>query len=318
MARHLELITDPFFLVGAERSGSTLLRLMLDHHPMIAFHGEFEFAVDQIPEEHEWPNLTKYHDWIETNRVFGSSNFEVDQTLTYPALVNSFLVQKRNRANKPLVGATVHRQFDKLLRIWPEARFIHLLRDGRATALSCVRMGWAGNVWTGVEKWIDAEHLWKRMCEALTAEQSMEIKYEELLRDPQKTLTDLCDFFGVPYDKAMLEYHKTSTYGPPDPATSERWRTTLSNYEVQLLEARIGDMLTARGYALSGLPKLTVTARLKRQLRRQDFWARQVVRFRRYGLLLSVLESVTRRLGFKSVWKHLRRRMNEIELTLLK
>jgi hypothetical protein len=178
-------------------------------------------------------------------------------------------------------------------------------------------MGWAGNVWTGVEKWIDAECLWEKMREVLPVERWAEITYEELLRNPEKSLQHLCRFIGVSYDEAMLEYPKTSTYSPPDPTIIDRWRTRLSEHEVQLLEARIGDMLTERGYALSGLPKLSVTPRMERQLRRQDFWAKQMFRFRRYGVCLSVLEFVARRLGLKSVWKHLRHRMNEIELTLI-
>jgi hypothetical protein len=54
----------------------------------------------------------------------------------------------------------VHRHYDRLLRLWPEARFIHLVRDPRDVASSCIGMGWAGNVWTGVTRWIEAERLW--------------------------------------------------------------------------------------------------------------------------------------------------------------
>ena len=45
MNHNLAVISRPIFLVGAERSGTTLLRLMLDHHPNIAFHSEFAFAI---------------------------------------------------------------------------------------------------------------------------------------------------------------------------------------------------------------------------------------------------------------------------------
>lgn len=50
-----EFISKPVFLVGAERSGTTVLRLMLDHHPQIAFNNEFEYAVDLVSDEGKWP-----------------------------------------------------------------------------------------------------------------------------------------------------------------------------------------------------------------------------------------------------------------------
>lgn len=139
------LITQPIFLVGAERSGTTVLRLMLDHHPQLAWHSEFEYAVDRISETGEWPHIDEYHQWLAKQRIFLDLDFKLDHTLTYPQLINSFLVQKRDRDHKPIVGATVHRHFDKVLSIWPDARFIHIVRDGRDVARSCIGMGWAGN-----------------------------------------------------------------------------------------------------------------------------------------------------------------------------
>jgi len=63
-------ITTPIFLVGAERSGTTLLRLMLDHHPKMAFNYEFEFAVDQIDAAGNWPNLPTYYEYLAYHRIF--------------------------------------------------------------------------------------------------------------------------------------------------------------------------------------------------------------------------------------------------------
>ncbi|MEP0844220.1 MAG: sulfotransferase, partial [Phycisphaerae bacterium] len=60
---------DPVFLVGAERSGTTLARLMLDHHPRIAWLNEFEYAVDLIGPQ-GWPDVNAYCDYLETNRIF--------------------------------------------------------------------------------------------------------------------------------------------------------------------------------------------------------------------------------------------------------
>lgn len=55
-------VDKPIFLVGAERSGTTVLRLMLDHHPQIAWCYEFEYAVDQMLDNGDFPKLEAYND----------------------------------------------------------------------------------------------------------------------------------------------------------------------------------------------------------------------------------------------------------------
>ena len=236
-------VDKPIFLVGAERSGTTVLRLMLDHHPQIAWCYEFEYVVDQISDNGDFPQLEAYYEWLETHRIFQGTGFEIDRSLSYPQLANSFLCQRRDRTGKPLVGATVHRHFDRLLQIWPNARFIHLVRDGRDVARSCIGMGWAGNVWTGVERWIEAEHLWAKLSKNLSSEQQIEITYETLIKEPVETLTALCNFIGVPYDPAMLSYPQTTPYSLPDPKLIGQWQRKQSEHEIQLVESRISDML---------------------------------------------------------------------------
>ena len=215
MKEPMSLISEPVFLVGAERSGTTLLRLMLDCHPQIAFHSEFEYVVDYFS-DNNCPRLNEYYECLETDRLFQSSNFVIDVNLSYPQLVNSFLVQKRDRAEKSFVGATVHRHFARLLQIWSDARFIHIVRDGRDVARSCMSMNWAGNVWTGIERWIEAEKLWSQLKETISPEQYIEIRYETLIAKPVETLTYLCNFIGTSYDPAMLGYAQTTTYDLPD------------------------------------------------------------------------------------------------------
>ncbi len=85
-------ISKPIFLVGAERSGTTVLRLMLSHHPQLSWCQEFEYVVDQVTNEGRFPNLDQYYEWLETHRVFQARNFKIDHTLDYVELVNSFLL----------------------------------------------------------------------------------------------------------------------------------------------------------------------------------------------------------------------------------
>ena len=317
MNEHLSVISEPIFLVGAERSGTTLLRLMLDHHPQIAFHSEFEFAVDYF-RGNNWPLLHRYYECLETDRLFQSSNFELDFSLSYPQLVNSFLVQKRERTGKSFVGATVHRHFARLLQIWPDARFIHIVRDGRDVARSCINMNWAGNVWTGSDRWLEVEQLWSQLKETISPERYTEVRYETLITEPAKTLTSLCNFIGTDYDPAMLSYWQTTTYDLPNSQLLWQWKRKLSPREIQLVEARIGNMLVKHGYELSGLPPLTVNSAMKKMLRLHSKWSVVRGRIRIYGLPLILSSFLSRNLELKQWEKHVQLKCNDIDTTRLK
>lgn len=315
---HQDLLDKPYFLVGAERSGTTVLRLMLSHHSSIAWCNEFEYAVDALVDENTWPSLSDYYSWLDTHRIFQASKFKIDSELSYPELVNSFLCQQRDRSSKSIIGATVHRHFDRLLRIWPNARFIHLLRDGRDVSRSCIGMGWAGNVWTGVERWIEAEQLWTKLRASLTQDRYIEITYESLISDPQATLKKVSNFIGIPYDSSMLSYCESTTYETPNPAFIAQWQRKMSNRDIQLVESRIADMLVERGYSLSGLPSITVSKAMAKQLKLQDWWGRLEFRINRNGLKLFIADYLSRKLGLTLWQKQVRLKLNQIETTHLK
>lgn len=317
MKEPISLISQPVFLVGAERSGTTLLRLMLDHHPQIAFNSEFEYAVDYFP-NNKVPSLQEYYEYLETNRIFQSSDFSIDKSLNYTQLINSFLVQKRDRAGKSLVGATVHHHFDRLLQIWPDARFIHILRDGRDVSRSCMGMNWAGNVWTGIERWIEAEQLWSEVKKTISPDRYIEVRYETLIAEPVKTLTHLCNFLSMEYNPAMLSYPETTTYNLPNAKLLWQWKRKLSEREIQLIEAKIDNMLVERGYELSELPSLTVNSVMNLVLKLQSKLSVVYGRIRTYGLTLIILGFLSRHLRLEYWQKHTQLKFNDIDTAGLK
>lgn len=237
VSRGKRLIAQPVFLVGPEHSGTSLMGMMLDHHPMLSFFCDFPYAVEMMPKGNGWPDLREYHEYLRLNRLFNDAKLVIAAGLDYPQLVDSFLRQKRHRDRKPLVGATVHRHFDRLLRIWPDARFIHLVRDGRAVAWSTIEAGAAGNMYAAVEPWIEAETLWAKMRSQLAADRWMELQYEVLVTRPEAMLAHVCEFLDIPYDQAMLSYSKHTSYSPPSPYLLARWRKKLSSLEIHLAEA---------------------------------------------------------------------------------
>lgn len=290
---------QPFFLIGSERSGSTMCRLMLDHHPQLACNLESDFLVSQIGDDGQLPTLADYHGFLRRDRIFRHSRFSIDESLSYPALMDSFLEQKRLRQGKRLVGATVHHHFDRLPVLWPNARFIYLLRDGRDVARSALNLGWAGNSWCGADLWLEAEARWRRMRRRLAPDQFIEVRYEDLVQDPAGTLGRICVFLGVAYDNAMLRYSSKSSYAAPDPRLIGQWRSKGSALGLRLLEARIGDALAARYYPASGYRPFPWPALLPLPLRLHSKLVCFAARVRSYGYATALAEFFGRKLGLE-------------------
>jgi hypothetical protein len=286
---------------------------MLGFHPLICFprHYEVELAVQfvgggpldrsALPE-----NLEPYYDALESNYEFSSKGHEIDRSLSLRALLDSFLRQSQVASGKPVVMATAHDHFGRLVRIWPNARFIYLLRDGRDVARSRVALGWEGNYWAATSPWLDAERDWEELQKVVPADRRMELKYEDLVTNSVDELTRVCAFLDIPYDEAIFDYLDETAYQRPDPRLIEQWRRKLSEAELQLAEARLAPDLEARGYELSGFPAIEPSPAAIRRLERQSRWARRRADLERHGLRLFLLAFVSRALGATKWQKKIR------------
>ncbi|HXD70167.1 MAG TPA: sulfotransferase [Gaiellales bacterium] len=306
----------PIFLVGSERSGSTLLRLMLDHHPRIAFAPEIDFVVEHVSDTGEFPAMPGYLDWIATVR---GADYAVDPRLDYLSLVHDFLDQKQAAGGgKEHVGATVHRCFERLRFLWPDARYIHLLRDPRDVARSVVQKGWAGNLYQAAEFWIAAERSWDALRPHLEPGRSIEVRYEELVGAPERELARLCGFIGVDYSEAMLAYPQDARqYPPPDPSLARQWRTKLTPRETALVEARTSLLMAERGYPASVRPPLRVGQLEHHALLGRARLRRLHTRVGHYGPLLVAEDVFGRRLGLRSLARAAQHRINAIDQRLI-
>lgn len=311
-------VEDPFFIVGSERSGTTLLRLMLSHHPEIECAPEFEFLVEQMTPEEVFPSLPDYHAWLRTNRIFLLHRLKVDDGLSYPDLVKSFLNQYCDRSDKPIRGAICHKRFDRLLRFWPKARFVHLLRDGRDVARSCITMGWCGNVWHGSQRWLEAEALWDHLKTCTLGKYIYELRYEDLVRDPDGQLGELCEFLGTSYSPRMMDYAQGSTYSPPDPSLAEQWRGKLSLRDLGLLECRMGDRLRERGYPDSGVEPAHVGLLRRGLLGLQNRCFCFQFRCHRYGICCLLASKIAYALGLGSLQRFLKLKQGDIDNRYIK
>lgn len=307
---------QPVFICGALRSGSTLLHLMLDHHPNIKNPGEFDFMFDLIKDDGSFPNLDDYHEFLGNNRIFKAKNLVIDASLTFPELLKSFISQLQQESK--ILALNVHRNFHRIPYVFSDAKYIHLLRDPRDVARSSIEMGWCGNVYFGVDHWIKTEHSWEKLEQQLKPGQYSTLYYEKLIEEPETVLTAICTFLNLPFSHQMLEYPQHSSYGRPDKSLIQQWKRKLSNRDIQHVETKAGDLMEQKGFQLSGLPKTQIGLLEKIKLAFQNKQFRVIFGIRRYGISLYASERLTKIFGLEKLHKEFVLARQEIDKKHLK
>jgi sulfotransferase family protein len=283
---------NPFaFIVGCPRSGTTLLGRMVDAHPDIAVIHEGRFVADWFerrrgltPEGIVKPELV---DELLAYRPFRGVRVDraelerlASEPISYAKFVSAIFDLHGKAVGKRLVGdKTPHyvRSLDTLNELWPQARFVHLIRDGRDVYLSARSWGkvadrggsvarfssWDDDpVSTGALWWEWQVRLGREAGERLGRELYHEVRYESLVADPAEVCRGVCSFLGIPYDDRMLHFHEGRTVEDPaldakkswQPITPglRNWRTEMTEEEVGRFEAASGNLLDELGYPRSG------------------------------------------------------------------
>lgn len=307
--------SSPFFIVGAVRSGTTMLRLMLGHHPKICRCDEMEYLTPPIAELGKIPNdMAKYRKYLATEMSFRVAGYAIPEKTSYLETINDLFDQLIKKDGKPIFGGTVHHYYENMPLVWPKAKFVYLSRDPRNVARSSVKMGWAGTAWRGALIWIDAYESWQKLKGQLPAEQKIEVKFEELVADPEKVLSTICNFLAVEYTPEMLEIDKDTTYSKPSPRAAQSWLAASARKDVRQVEARVGARLMEAGYEASGLPPLNAGKLARTVMAMQDFFIRIRTGVKYYGLSLWVALIVARRTPNSDFAKRTFKKVQEIHM----
>jgi hypothetical protein len=279
------------FIVGMNRSGTTLLRMMLDAHPQLTIPPETHFVPDLIKASRE-PDATPEDALaaMKSAREWGDFGFSDEQILArlraLPKLrpgpaVRTFYEAYMAEQGKPRWGEktpTYVQKMKLIQRALPEARFVHVIRDGRDVALSVldrtVRDLTAADV---AKRW--KKKITKAREDAPQLEHYTEIRYEDLILDTEPVLRRVCEFIDLTWDDAVLNYHERSgerlkemaralpaegrakelsverrmathamTTKPPSADRVARWRTQMTVEQRGDFEAVAGELLAALGY----------------------------------------------------------------------
>ena len=273
------------FLFGFERSGTTLLSMMIGAHPRIAVplsatglwyrYGTMLDKYNQLGTVGDVQHIVE--DLLQEERIrlwdVKLSREEVLDGLeagSYPQVIARFHRLYSQHKGKELWGNididTLY-EMDKANAWFPQARFVHIVRDGRDVALSHKTYPFgASNVGECARQWVRDLHVNLKMGAIVGPQRYLVVRYEDLIIDTEPALRRICDFIGVPYSPQMLEYGKmVDTKIPQDrrwlwplldqsPAKSNvhRWKTHMSTTERIVFERTANRMLREFGYETYG------------------------------------------------------------------
>ena len=283
------------FVVGVGRSGTTLLRLMLDAHPELAIPPESHFIPQLIQATaHRQLTAEEAVEVIASVRQWGDFGFTraelVDrlaplEPLHAAAATRGFFDGYAERHGKRRWGDKTPIYVEHIPEIaatLEEARFIHLIRDGRDVALS--RSTWSegeiGDLAKAARRW--RKRIERAREDARGIDRYLEIRYEDLVLDTEPTLQRVCELVELEFDPAMLTYHQRAeerlaelgdlpaqgrkgvreaadrlaihrfTKEPPKRERVARWKSEMGARQRQAYEAEAGDLLAELGYETNG------------------------------------------------------------------
>ena len=281
------------FIVGCSRSGTTLLRRMVDAHPEIAITPETHW-ITQFSKRRTGLSDDGHVTSATVTALRGQSKFpklgvepaqlerllSTDGPLSFARFVTAVFDLYGRQRGKALVGDKTPgyvRDIHTLHALWPRARFVHIIRDGRDVCLSALNWKRKADDFrrrfpTWDEDPVTTAALWWRWHVELGRRVGMrlppglyrEVRYETLVQEPEDTCRTLCAFLDLPYEDAMVRFHEGRTrrkpgldakhaWLPPTPGLRD-WESQMPADVLERVEAAAGDLLDELGYARGAGP----------------------------------------------------------------
>lgn len=274
---------DPFFIIGSGRCGTTLLRRVLQVSPDIHIPPE-TYMIGEAAEIFRecgamgWSRLVRLtlasFEYHEEFGVWETGLRDLAQQLVHAPRGERSLAHILDalfRHHATIKGRTPVRWGDKtpvnyrhtadILRIFPDARFVHLIRDGVDVVQSILKAGMRSDVAGAAERWLEGTTMAHAFCVAHPAI-TLEVRYEDLVRDPATHARRVCDFLGIAFLPGMIESgdagdavrdvlgweHHANVLKPISTGSVGKGRRDMSEPDRRTLQQLIGRELAAFGY----------------------------------------------------------------------
>ncbi|MBN1237222.1 MAG: sulfotransferase [Gammaproteobacteria bacterium] len=269
----------PVFVFGCPRSGTSLLSRILNTHPRIGIPFESHFYTKFVPRLRRYGDLS-----VETNlrRLLAdmlgtlhgwTSVPELEPTLagvkhaSLHGAVDGIVAAWCRHHGKPRWGEKTPyhaRYWREISAAFPEAQFVHLIRDARDVAASWKRAPFGPkHLYVAARRWREFLLSMDEARGALGEARFYSLRYEDLIEAPERTIRDLCGFLGEDYAPEMLTYHRDSTPYFTDVRNLEnltrplmrdnvyKWQKDMPKKDIMMIEAAAKDQLKAAGYPVT-------------------------------------------------------------------
>jgi len=263
---------DPFFIVGSQRSGSTLLRLMLNAHSEIAVPEEARFIRPiihkKVLNKNELMRIKKYllrHPQYKLwNYDFYDFVNSLDQkgTIKSGDLIESLYLSYAKSEGKNSWGdkSLFFDEIERIHKLIPNVKFIHIVRDGRDVCLSWAKMdSKESNVAISAFDWAFKNNRIKRSIKKLENGAYMVLRYEDLIVDPMSTIKKVCLFLDIEFEDNMLLFYKNSEkyigdhhsdliFKPINHENIKKWMKSMSDDDAKVYSFIAQELLKEYGY----------------------------------------------------------------------
>lgn len=224
----------PFFVVSSGRSGTTLLASILDKHPEIIIPPE-QFVLKNSIVKYSLYNRIEWLDLVsiivgEFSRISGTMNWQletgslIEKLWHTPAeerslyrIIDSIFIEYGHQHQQSFEvwgdkSPMTTDYLDFVLPVFPNAKFIGLVRDPRDVAASIFEKNEKADLKYVVRKWKNAFHQQQRVYKLHGPEKVKRITYEDLVRKPEETVNKVCNLLGVEQDYSILEKTDGQSY----------------------------------------------------------------------------------------------------------
>ncbi len=280
---------QPFFIIGIGRSGTTLIRLMLHHHPEIAIPYESHFITDYYRNADQYGDLSNdqnlrklVEDILQEDLLLKwDHQFDVDRVLasielrTLSGVFDAIYSDYANGKGKQRWGdkSDYLDRVHIINKVFPNAKFIHIVRDGRDVANSVMKMTWGPKDIIQAAEWWHS-HIWLgiRIGSVLGEGRYLQVHYESLVENSEEELKRICEFLGEDYSPQMLEYYKDSDKAIPEDrkgqhynadsapkrSRSYAWKKEMSSTNIAIFNLYAHHSLKELGYEIPNIqiPKI--------------------------------------------------------------
>ena len=265
-------LSTPFLIIGHGRSGTSIIAALCRIYLGIGIGTESQFFIRYFKKLHRYGDLN--HDDnvrmliadICCERFFDRSHkfaeFKVDQKKafnnlqdrTFSGVLDAIFTQLATNLGTTRWGDKTPEYIHDLVilkQLFPDAQFVHMVRDGRDVAMSSIKepVFSVNNIYTAAKEWRKNIYLAREFLEQLPSGQFTEVRYEDLLTNPVKVLESLLEFSGIKDDNGAVKEHIRKHINE-DIRTNNfnKWKTQLSESQIDLYEQVAGDMLRFYNY----------------------------------------------------------------------